>query len=218
MYVLPIGNAAADDAGSLSPNGIKQLLVACCEHFDIVVIDTGPILGSLEASIIGDGGGRRDHGGGAGPAAATGREGDQASAAIGAKISGIVFNRAEQRDFEHSVASTSIRSVTAKPSPRALLPETEESSRFGPLAYSVASCRPGGGGAWQRQARTVTEMDTATELPDPRTRRRDCERPSRCEAPRARRGAPPTGVGPGPGAVARPVLGAPRRAGGAAGG
>jgi len=153
MYVLPIGNAAADDAGSLSPAGIKQLLAACCEHFDIVVIDTGPILGSLEASII------ATEADGVIMAVARGQhqpiveKSIKHLRAIGAKIFGIVFNRAEARDFHRSVASTSMRSISSsssssstRPVKRALLPSTDESSRFGPLAYSVASCRPGGHG------------------------------------------------------------------------
>jgi hypothetical protein len=62
---------------------------------------------------------------------------------IGANIFGIVFNRAEARDFQRSVASASIRSMSAKPlEQRVLLPDTDESARFGPLARSVASYLP----------------------------------------------------------------------------
>jgi capsular exopolysaccharide synthesis family protein len=143
LYVLPIGNADAAHAGVLSPQSIKRLMAACREHFDIVVIDTGPILGSLEASVVAT---ETD---GVIMAVARGQQHPLVEKAIkhlraiGANIFGIVFNRAEQRDFQRSVASASIRSQSAKPNePRALLPESDESARFGPLARSVASYLP----------------------------------------------------------------------------
>jgi succinoglycan biosynthesis transport protein ExoP len=147
LYLLPLGNADAADAGSLSPNSIKRLLAACCEHFDIIVIDTGPILGSLEASAV------AAEVDGVIMAVARGQQQPLVEKAIrhlrsiGANTFGIVFNRAEQRDFQRSVSSASIRSVSAKShTPRAVLPDTDESARFGPLARSVASCLPIGVG------------------------------------------------------------------------
>jgi len=143
LYILPIGNADAVHAGVLSPASIKRLMSACREHFDIIVIDTGPILGSLEASVV------ATEADGVIVAVARGQQQPLVEKAIkhlrsiGANIFGIVFNRAEERDFQRSVASASIRSVSAHQNePRHLLPDTDESSRFGPLARSVASCLP----------------------------------------------------------------------------
>jgi capsular exopolysaccharide synthesis family protein len=148
LYVLPIGMADAVHAGVLSPQSIKRLLLACREHFDIVVIDTGPILGSLEASVV------AAEVDGVIVAVARGQQQPLVEKAVkllrsvGANIFGIVFNRAEQRDFQRSVASASIRSQSAKPAEnRLLLPESDESSRFGPLARSVASSVPSSNGA-----------------------------------------------------------------------
>jgi capsular exopolysaccharide synthesis family protein len=145
LYVLPIGSADAVHAGVLSPQSIKRLLAACREHFDVVIIDTGPILGSLEASIV------ATEADGVIMAVARGQNQTLVEKAIkhlrsiGANMFGIVFNRAEQRDFQRSVMSASIRSISAKPiEQRPLLPETDESARFGPLARSVASCLPAG--------------------------------------------------------------------------
>jgi Mrp family chromosome partitioning ATPase len=145
LYVLPIGSADAVHAGVLSPQSVRRLLAACREHFDVVIIDTGPILGSLEASIV------ATEADGVIMAVARGQNQPLVEKAvkhlrsIGANIFGIVFNRAEQRDFQRSVMSASIRSVNAKPiEQRPLLPETDESARFGPLARSVASCLPAG--------------------------------------------------------------------------
>ncbi|HEY7120398.1 MAG TPA: hypothetical protein VH475_27665, partial [Tepidisphaeraceae bacterium] len=122
------------------------LIEACREHFDIIVIDTGPILGSLEASVV------ATEADGVIMAVARGQQQPLVEKAIkhlrsiGAHVFGIVFNRAEQRDFQRSVASASIRSLSARPhEPRGLLPEADESSRFGPLARSVASYLPPAG-------------------------------------------------------------------------
>jgi capsular exopolysaccharide synthesis family protein len=143
LYILPIGNADAVHAGVLSPASIKRLMSACREHFDIIVIDTGPILGSLEASVV------ATEADGVIVAVARGQQQPLVEKAIkhlrsvGANLFGIVFNRAEERDFQRSVASASIRSVSAHQNePRHLLPDSDESARFGPLARSVASCLP----------------------------------------------------------------------------
>jgi len=77
----------------------------------VVLIDTGPILGSIEASLV--------------TAAAdavilTVARGQQRPmverslghlAAIGARFAGVVFNRAQARDFARSISGISLRSI-----------------------------------------------------------------------------------------------------------
>jgi capsular exopolysaccharide synthesis family protein len=140
LFILPVGGAESAHAGGLSPVSIRKLLAEARRVFDIVIIDTGPILGSLEAAIIGSA---------ADAVILTLARGQHRSLVersvrqlrqIGANIAGIVFNRAEKRDFHRSVGSASIRSLSAHPHPvRPLLAEGAEESRFGPLARSVAS-------------------------------------------------------------------------------
>jgi capsular exopolysaccharide synthesis family protein len=140
LFILPVGGAESAHAGGLSPVSIRKLLAEARRVFDIVIIDTGPILGSLEAAIIGSA---------ADAVILTLARGQHRSLVersvrqlrqIGANIAGIVFNRAEKRDFHRSVGSASIRSLSATPNPvRPLLAEGAEESRFGPLARSVAS-------------------------------------------------------------------------------
>lgn len=111
LSILPVGSATMLSAGSFSPAGLRRLIAEARKNFDIVLIDTGPILGSIEAP----------------PVAATAdatilcvSRGQQRPAvdrsmhhllAIGAKMAGIVFNRAEARDFEKSVSRFSQRSI-----------------------------------------------------------------------------------------------------------
>jgi Mrp family chromosome partitioning ATPase/uncharacterized protein involved in exopolysaccharide biosynthesis len=113
LSILPVGSATMLSAGSFSPAGLRRLIAEARKSFDIVLIDTGPILGSIEAP----------------PVAATAdatilcvSRGQQRPAversmhhliAIGAKMAGIVFNRAEARDFEKSVSRFSQRSIRA---------------------------------------------------------------------------------------------------------
>lgn len=144
LFILPIGGADSAHAGSLSPTSIRKLLGEARRIFDIVIIDTGPILGSLEAAVVGAA---------ADSVILTIARGQHQPLVersvrqlrqVGANIAGLVFNRAEKRDFQRSVGSSSIRSISMHPAPqRMLISEGAEESRFGPLARSVASFMTG---------------------------------------------------------------------------
>jgi capsular exopolysaccharide synthesis family protein len=144
LFILPIGGADSAHAGSLSPASIRKLLNEARRVFDVVIIDTGPILGSLEAAVVGAA---------VDAVVLTISRGQHQPLVersvrqlrqIGAHVAGLVFNRAEKRDFERSVTSSSIRSISLHPLPqRMLISEGAEESRFGPLARSVASFMPG---------------------------------------------------------------------------
>lgn len=143
LFILPIGGADSAHAGSLSPASIRKLLTEARRIFDTVIIDTGPIMGSLEAAVVGAA---------ADAVILTISRGQHQPLversvrqlrAIGANVAGLVFNRAEKRDFQRSVGSSSIRSVSTHAMPqRMLISEGAEESRFGPLARSVASFMP----------------------------------------------------------------------------
>lgn len=112
LMMLPAGNAQLQHAGVFSPNAIKRLLSEARKHFDIILIDTGPILGSIEATPV--------------CAAVDGTiltvaRGQQRPLvekalshlrSIGARMAGVVFNRAQARDFEQSISGISLRSAT----------------------------------------------------------------------------------------------------------
>jgi Mrp family chromosome partitioning ATPase len=105
LYVLPLGEATQADIPQVSPEAVRRLLGQARELFDTVLIDTGPILGSLEAAVM--------------TAAADGvllmvSRGDHRAtleAAIAeldslhANVIGAIYNRA--RDGEGSVVNTS---------------------------------------------------------------------------------------------------------------
>jgi succinoglycan biosynthesis transport protein ExoP len=130
VAILPVGAAGTMHASTLSPNSLRRIIQEAKKHFDVILIDTGPILGSIEASLV-----------------ATVADGIVLTVArgqhrgmvekslrhlmgIGAKISGVVFNRAQARDFERSLSNMSMRSVGLIGNPTA-------ENRYGPLGRAV---------------------------------------------------------------------------------
>src|SRR5213075_3153394 len=52
LCILPLGSAMPADVSRLSPAVVQSILEQARRHFDIILIDTGPIPGSLEASVV----------------------------------------------------------------------------------------------------------------------------------------------------------------------
>lgn len=141
FYVLPVGKARPSDATRLSPAAMRELIRQAREAFDIVLIDTGPVLGSLEASI----------------AAAESdstvmivSRGDNRSIAtksieqlhsVRAEIAGLVFNHALESDFTQG-SYASLVSQERRPDIRTRRRKLDKtrSARLGPLGTAVASC------------------------------------------------------------------------------
>jgi Mrp family chromosome partitioning ATPase len=110
-------------------------------YFDTVLIDTGPVLGSVEASVL-----AQDVTG----VLFTIARGQQPPLveramrhlnSLGASISGLVFNRANMEDFCGSEYSSSTRSVTVSSS-SSQMAVAEQRCRFGPLVAAVLSSLP----------------------------------------------------------------------------
>jgi Mrp family chromosome partitioning ATPase len=113
LSLLPVGDAQEEDAKSLSHSGVERLIEACRERYDAVIIDSGPIMGSIEAAfaiaaakdvlLVVSRGERR-------PLV------DEATArveGIGARIAGVVFNRASTADVVRSSYASRPKSVVA---------------------------------------------------------------------------------------------------------
>ncbi|MEL7238474.1 MAG: CpsD/CapB family tyrosine-protein kinase, partial [Planctomycetota bacterium] len=103
LFVLGQGDCNRSDASLLSPAAIAQLLRKAKRLFHVILIDTGPVLGSLEAPVV------------AGEAdavvlvTARGEQGSVVQKAAhtlrmhAAQVAGVVFNRATPRDMHASV-------------------------------------------------------------------------------------------------------------------
>jgi capsular exopolysaccharide synthesis family protein len=140
VAILPVGTAGNLHASTLSPQALRRLIEEAEQHFEVILIDTGPILGSIEASLV--------------CAASdavilTVARGQQRPmvekslghlAAIGAKLAGVVFNRAQAQDFERSISGVSMRSVGVPGLPRGA---RTTGPRLGPVARAVQSQQSG---------------------------------------------------------------------------
>lgn len=133
VALLPVGSAGNLHASTLSPASLRRMIEEAEKHFEIILIDTGPILGSIEASLV--------------TAAADATvlvvaRGQQRPmvekslshlAAIGARLAGVVFNRAQAHDFERSISGVSMRSVGTHSNGRS------RGGRLGPVARAVVT-------------------------------------------------------------------------------
>jgi Mrp family chromosome partitioning ATPase/uncharacterized protein involved in exopolysaccharide biosynthesis len=138
--ILPIGAAKPQDAGLLSPKALRSLIARAREEYDVVLIDTGPCLGSLEASMA------------AAEADATVlivSRGDSKAMAthardhlvsVGANVVGVVFNHALETDLNSSsFASIVSQERRTDPSQSLLNADPAVAARFGPLGSAVAA-------------------------------------------------------------------------------
>lgn len=135
VSILPVAASRAHHASTLSPAGLRRLLEEAEQHFDTILIDTGPLLGSIEAPLVCSAADR---------VVLTISRGQQRPlversishlAAIGARTAGIVFNRAEQSDFARSISGMSVRSFSQRPR------TNDNGERIGPVARAVARSR-----------------------------------------------------------------------------
>ncbi len=128
LSVLSLGSAGRDQVAQLSPESIRRLVADAQKTFDAILIDTGPILGSLEASMAA--------GAATGVVFAISRGGNTTLARraaevqleTGATLEGVVFNRADPQDVQSSsfssVASRASQSLRVKRAGSAQLAES----------------------------------------------------------------------------------------------
>jgi capsular exopolysaccharide synthesis family protein len=140
LMMLPSGNAQLQHAGVFSPAAMKRLINEAKKHFEVILIDTGPVLGSIEATPVCS---TTD---GVILTVARGQQRPLVEKAlshlrsIGARISGVVFNRAQARDFEQSISGISLRSAArSQGNQGAGMNGHRDGSQYGSLAKAVAS-------------------------------------------------------------------------------
>lgn len=145
LFILPAGKARAADACSVSSLAIRMLLDQARRHFDVILVDSGPILGSVEAAVVAqevDGviftisrGQHRN----------TVRNALVRLGSLGVRIEGFIFNRAKAYDFDRSPYGSSSRSASDHaPALPTMEYDPEATSRFGPLVSAVAGGLPVG--------------------------------------------------------------------------
>lgn len=136
LSILPAGRDDDKYVSRLSESSVRKLLDKLRGEYDVLLVDTGPILGSLEAnfvSCVADG---------VVLVVGQGQERTQVQRAfeqlarLNARVLGFVFNLASATDFRRSAASASFRSVRAEPSRASETPKEYED--LDPLPRTVA--------------------------------------------------------------------------------
>lgn len=137
LSILPVGLAQLHHAGIFSPAAVRRLVNEAKKHYEVVLIDTGPILGSIEATPV------CASADGVILTVARGQQRPLVEKAlehlkgIGARVAGVVFNRAQAKDFEQSISGISMRSASRSASNGH--GHNREGGQFGPIARAVAS-------------------------------------------------------------------------------
>jgi capsular exopolysaccharide synthesis family protein len=134
VSILPVGSAQTLHASTLSPAALRRLIDEAKKQFDTILVDTGPILGSIEASLVCAA---------ADAVVLTVARGQQRPLVekaishlrnIGARLAGVVFNRAQTADFDRSISGVSLRSVSSGSGHNGM-----DGPRFGTLGRAVHS-------------------------------------------------------------------------------
>jgi Mrp family chromosome partitioning ATPase len=137
LSVLPLGGARAQHASKVTPAALRRVLAEARKHYDTILIDTGPAPGSLEASVV--------------AAEVDGvilcvSRGEQRPLAeqcvahlqsVGARVAGVVFNRAETTDVSGVYGKSSGRGSAPAVGGVPARGTAAESARFGPMAQAV---------------------------------------------------------------------------------
>lgn len=142
LSILPAGISDGRDACAVSSGVIKRLMVELRKRFDVVLIDSGPILGSLEALVVA---GQVD-----GVVLTISREQQKPLVdrairqlkSVGARIAGMVFNKAQSWDFKRSVGVSSLRSIPRSAETGLARAGVTSTSGFGSLVDSVQTYLP----------------------------------------------------------------------------
>jgi polysaccharide biosynthesis transport protein len=117
LWALPVGADDTLEPAQLSPGMMGPLLDRLRRRFDVVIIDTGPVLGSLEANLL------ARLADGVLLVVSRGQSSKLVGAAVqqlgrlGAVCAGMVFNRALPQDFERSTSVGSVRSQLSRRDP-----------------------------------------------------------------------------------------------------
>jgi Mrp family chromosome partitioning ATPase len=149
LTALPLGAATSVHAGMISGAAMGGLIDRARREFDIILIDTGPIPGSIEASIAAAN---------ADTVVLVVARGDTRPDVerslsylrqLPVRFAGLVFNRARKRDIERYGSSRVSNSESQNPEADVPSVELPGSLRFGPIPRSVVSRGPRNPGSFR---------------------------------------------------------------------
>ena len=136
LWILPAGRADATGASRLSLPPMRRILDEARQFFDIVLIDSGPILGSVEAAVV-----AQDVEGvilivARGQQVPLVKRALAQLRAVDARVAGMVFNRAPmQRNFQERAMPRPCVHVAVRPRPG-------QTMRHAPEPFRLAATEP----------------------------------------------------------------------------
>jgi capsular exopolysaccharide synthesis family protein len=131
VSILPVGTGQQLHASTLSPAALRRLIEEAKKHFDTILVDTGPVLGSIEASLVCAAADAVVLAVSRGQQRPLVEKTIQHLKNIKANLAGVVFNRAQTSDFDSSISGLSLRSVGSG--------NGHHHTRMGPVARAVQS-------------------------------------------------------------------------------
>jgi polysaccharide biosynthesis transport protein len=108
LWAIPAGLNSGFEPEHLSQADLRRLLTQLRARYDIILVDTGPLLGSLEANLLATLCNKVVLTVSRGQSAALVQASVKRLARLGAECAGLVFNRANITDLERSVSHTSV--------------------------------------------------------------------------------------------------------------
>jgi capsular exopolysaccharide synthesis family protein len=147
LDVLGRGTLRRQHAGHLTHQVLQAVIRRAREHYDVVIIDAGPVLGSLEAPVAASSVDATLLIASRGEDAGNIRRAGETLLLHSAHIAGIVFNRASDRDYRStsyysSYRSGGDRSPFAAATKDQLSPLEVQAAQMSPLAFAVATTLP----------------------------------------------------------------------------
>ncbi len=118
LYAMPIGDTSKCRPEQLASRPIQQVIDWLRERFDVILMDTGPVLGSLEAGIVTASADQVLL------VVARGQADNVVQAAVsrlerlGVRSTGLVFNRADPEDLRRSLSAASVGAPSMHQMPR----------------------------------------------------------------------------------------------------
>jgi polysaccharide biosynthesis transport protein len=108
LWAIPVGIAHDFHPEQIATADMSRILDLARNDFDTIVVDTGPILGSLEANVVAPMSDRVVLVVSRGQQAKLVRSAIDRLTRLGAVCGGLVFNRAESYDFDRSISTVSL--------------------------------------------------------------------------------------------------------------
>lgn len=139
LFVLPLGSAGAHHAGQLSPAAVQRILAEARAAFDVVLVDTGPILGSLEAAMVAAQSDAVVLTVSRGVPQVLVKRSLDRLIEVGAYVVGMVLNRAATREVAHfAFSSGSVRSSSSRKLAGPADPQGAREVRLGTVGNAMA--------------------------------------------------------------------------------